>query len=119
MVEIYSKNQYDSDFNPSVMDIQDRTAMYLNQIRNLLSAEVGAILGAPEMSANIEEMIFETNIDASKLSKDIENQIIQYCTLARYYKTKVEAKFALGKTREICFIDIIVDDVKRLQVRIT
>lgn len=119
MIEIYTKNaEDDSDFNDMLTDVTNDLHVYLNQIRNIFSAENGAVMGAAGMGVNLEEMIYEYSVSAKSLEKKIYEQIQQYCTLHYKFKTIVSAKFAKGTLRDVAFIDIIIDDVKQLELRI-
>jgi hypothetical protein len=119
-VDIYTKNiSDDQDYSPSIADINDDLLMYINQIRNIFSAEPGTILGASSMGIGLETKIYEISMSAKNLEKDIIEQIHRYATLNYKFKTNIRVKFARGTIRDIVFIDIIIDDKKQMELRIS
>lgn len=119
MIEIYTKNaEDDRDFRSDQPDIKDDLQIFLNQIRNVFSAEPGVVLGASQMGIGLEHMVYETNISPKNLEKIILEQIFTYCTFYTRFTIDVNVKFAKGTVRDIVFIDILIDKVKRLELRI-
>jgi hypothetical protein len=98
------------------MDIHDDLEIYLQQIENVLDSNIGEVLGASDMSIDLESLIFEFDVDTVALKSKIAEVIYTYCTYSRKFKTNIDVKFAKGTVRDICLIDIIVDDVKRIGV---
>lgn len=120
MIECYTKNREDDqDYDPSVLDVKSEVLMYIQQIRNIFATEHGMVLGASNMGAELEKLIYETKISAKNLERLILSQIYQYASLSSKFPTTVSVKFAQGKIRDIVFIDITIDESFRLQVRLT
>ena len=118
-VDLYTKNiEDDLDFRDDQTDIRDPAQIFINQIRNLFSAEPGMIMGASGMGIGLESLIYDTSISPRNLEKVILEQIYTYCSFHTRFKIDIVVKFARGTIRDMVFIDIIIDQVKRLELRI-
>ena len=117
--EIYSKNQQDLDYVPDQLDISDEVQIYLNQIRNIFSAEPGAIMGAADMFVDLESYIYEMGLNEADLERVVTTAINKYASYASKYPTSVKVRFTQGTVRDIAFLDIVIDDTKRMELRIT
>ena len=112
--DIYSKNiADDKDFRDDQPDIKDDLQIFLNQVRNLFSAEPGMVLGASQMGVGLEHLIYETNISPKNLEKVILEQVFTYCSFHTKFAINITVKFAKGTVRDIVFIDFLVDEIKR------
>lgn len=119
MVDIYTKNiADDKDFRPDQPDLKDDLQIFLNQVRNLFSVEPGVVLGASQMGIGLEHMIYETSISPKNLEKNILEQIFTYCSFHTRFTINITVKFAKGTVRDIVFIDLLVDKIKKLELRI-
>lgn len=118
-IEIYSKNiSDDRDYVSDQADIMDDLQIFLNQIRNLFSVEPGTVLGAATMGVGLEHMIYETSISPKNLEKVILEQVYTYCSFHKFFSININVKFAKGTVRDIVFIDILVDGIKRIELRL-
>lgn len=119
MVEIYSKNpSNDRDYTSDQPDIMDDLQIFLNQIRNLFSAEPGAILGAANMGIGLEHMVYETSISPKNLERTILEQVYTYCSFHKFFTININVKFAKGTIRDMVFIDILIDGTKKIELRL-
>lgn len=119
LCSVYTKNTEDNqDFDVNAIDLTDSLQCYMQQIANVFSTEVGEVMGAADMTTNLDEMVYEMNASNKAISKNILNVIQRYCTLCQDFTTKVYVKFAQGKKRDICFIDIIVDNKYKLTMKL-
>jgi hypothetical protein len=119
IIELYTKNQADdSDYDSRLTDITSDIEIYINQIRNIFSAEAGSVMGAADMGVGLETLIYEFSVSEKVLEKQIATQIQKYCTLHYKFKTIVQVKFARGNIRDIAFIDVVINDKKKFQVQI-
>lgn len=119
MIDLYVLNaEDDANFDPIRIEEADELGVYMNQIRNMFSADTGSIMGASDMTIGLEQLIYEMNVNEKALRTMIYDSLFRYCTLCDKFKTEINVAFAKGQERDICFIDIIIDDARKLQLRI-
>lgn len=117
-VDVYVKSVEDNDFKEDQIDVRDPLYIFLNQLRNLFSAEPGVVMGASEMGIGLETLVYEYSMNPKTLEKVILGQIHTYCSYHVNFKIDINIKFAKGTIRDVVFIDILVDQVKRLEIRL-
>jgi hypothetical protein len=111
MVDIYYLSESDEKFDLNKLDENDPIMIYINQIKMVLSTET-IVMGAKDLSIDLEKLIYETNIDNLNLEKRIFSKIEQYCSLFQDYPTSVRVQYFKGEERDICLIDILINDIK-------
>lgn len=116
MREIYIKNLEDRDFKPNQIEIIDPLQIYLNQLRILFGTELGEVMGAEDMSVNLESLIFESDINEGQIQDKVLEQIGFYCTMSRNFDTNVKVRFFKGTMRDIAVMDLVINKVKRMEV---
>ncbi len=120
MIEIYNRIKgEDPDFEEGLLNLTNELHCYLQQIKTIFNVEAGAVLGAVDMSMGIEELVYETNISQAELQNKVLSQIVKYCSLYPKFRTNIMVKFFKGTEREICFIDVVIDDIKQLEFRVS
>lgn len=120
MTEFYIKNPIVNagDYEPLKIFTDSPVDAYLQQIAMVLGNEV-PVLGAPDMISDIDDMVFQTNIDAGKLQQKIQDLIGRYCSLASVFTTQVNVNFYQQPgNRDGCFIDITIDGTKTLRMSV-
>lgn len=116
-VEIYVKNlEDDTDYDASVLEISDEIDIYMNQIRNIFSAEEGQIMGATDMGLGLGNYVFESKISAERLREIIVAQIQRYSSYYSKYNTQIDVKFAKGTIRDMAVIDITVANKRKMKI---
>lgn len=94
------------------LDMQDPLGIYIQQILVILEAEPQEIMGGSGMSVDLERLVFETKINENKLQREIEEKLQTYTTMYDIFPTTVKVRFSEGTLRDICIIDIGIEDYK-------
>lgn len=118
-IEFFILGPNDVDYNEKVFEIREPLTIYLMEIKNVLTSEPGTVIGAMDKGVDLESLVFEMDLEEDEINQRIIAQVQKYCTLANMFKTKIETKFTGGAVRDICFIDIIVDSIRYMQIRLT
>ncbi len=90
--------------------ISDELSIYLQEIMLVLNSEPHEVLGCPDMSINLEYWMYDIQIESSKLQSLILEKIRDYCSMYQYFPTTVSASFSKGTLRDICLIDIVIQN---------
>jgi hypothetical protein len=65
-------------FNSSVTEEDDIMQMIIQKYEVIIFTNQGEVFGEPNLGANLESLIFQTNVSAEYVQKVINDQIIQY-----------------------------------------
>ena len=65
-------------FNSSVTEEDDIMQMIIQKYEVILFTNQGEVFGEPNLGANLESLIFQTNVSAEYVQKVINDQIVQY-----------------------------------------
>ncbi len=117
-VEIYTIPSNEGGYDPNKIDEFNELQIYLSQIRNILNLNKGSVLGASDMGIDLESCVFDIQIETNNLKEMISQQILTFCTYSSKFSTVVDVKFSEGKTRDMCFIDIVINNKRQMQFRI-
>lgn len=116
-IEMYIKNPIDdSDYQKSNIDIVDELSIYVNQIRNIFSSEEGTVMGASDMTLNLEYYVFETQISADVLKNLIYEKLLRFASYYNKFRTTVSVNYSKGILRDIATIDININDEQKITV---
>lgn len=119
LVELYSKNPEDPDYDPTKMEESDEYNAYLQQIRNIIFPSVGSIFGAQTMPVDLEAYVFSLGINPQQLEKLIMDRIDKFCTLSKYFPTSVKVIYAKGSIRQVVFIDFAITGQRGFKLKMT
>ncbi len=115
--EIYIKNPIDdTDYRKSNIDVVDEISIYINQIRNIFSSEEGTVMGAADMTLDLDYYIFETQISADVLKNLIYEKLLRFATYYNKFRTTVNVNYSKGILRDIATIDININDEQTITV---
>lgn len=112
IVDLYSKNPEDFDFDPSVIEITDELKAYHQSIRNVLTSKTGQIFGGEDMPVDLESYVYSMGLNNQQIRELVIEKIKRFCPLYTKFETVVEVKFGKGDVREICWIDFVIDGSK-------
>lgn len=118
-IEFFTLGPNDVDYNEKSFEVREPLTVYLMEIKNVLTSEPGTVIGAMDKGIDLESLVFEMDLQEDEINQRIIAQVQKYCTLANMFKTKIETRFTGGIIRDICFIDIIVDSNRYMQIRLT
>lgn len=109
MADLYTRIQGDPSFIIDKIEIVTELEYLLIQIETILFTNKTEVLGSHLFGADLERMIFETNLSGSIIENIVNEQIRTYCDLASKYNTDVNCIFLKGTERDIALLDIVVD----------
>jgi hypothetical protein len=105
------------DYNKYIVDvyeITDELSILLTQIEDCLFTQKNQVLGYHEFGVNLEDLMFTLKRNESEIKNKILDQIYAYCPLASKYAVDVKLIFQKTETRDIGFIDIIINDSRAI-----
>jgi phage baseplate assembly protein W len=109
-MELYIRTLDDPNFDPRKLQSQTEIAQLLTQIETILFTTKGDVLGKPNFGANLEDLLFEFNLNEETIQASIERQLATYCPLAQKYKTEVIAKFYKDGDVVIATVDVVINN---------
>lgn len=114
--ELYLRDPSDEYYQENILEHSSELENLLGQIRMILFTKQGDVMGSFEMGFNLEDKLFLFNLNHTQIKVKLLEQIYAYCPDASRYKLDVDVQFFKGSVRDICLIDIIVDDEKRIGI---
>lgn len=118
LTEIYMRDPTDPLYREDILVVSNEIEALLGQIRMVLFTRPGEVIGSPSFGVNLEYYIFSTNVANSQIETMVREQIYHNCALASKYDVKVQTSFFYGTTRDLCLIDIFVDGIKYLGIKL-
>ena len=109
-MELYVRTLDDPNFDPKKLQSQTEIAQLLTQIETILFTSRGDVLGDPNFGANLEDLLFEFNLNEETIQASIERQLATYCPLAQKYNTQVVAKFWKEGLTVIATVDVVINN---------
>lgn len=112
--EIYIRDENDPYYNSKTVDFSDDMEYVLTQIRVILGTEKGDVLGSPNFGVNLEDYIFKTKFNSTKICSIINEQLNMYID-ARGMEVSTDLKFGdSGKGYDYALLDIYINGDKAL-----
>ena len=90
-------------------DLTDLLSIYIQEILMVLNTDKTEVLGCPTMTVNLEELVYDMNLDESAIQKLVIEKISQYTSLYDNFDTQISVKFGKGTERDVCLIDFTID----------
>ncbi len=110
MADIYTRIEGDPGFVRDKIEITEDLDYLLTQIEVILFTEPTEVLGDKMLGADLEKLIFSTNVSAGTIEDAIRNQIKIYCNaLANTYNVDTKCEFYKGVDRDTAVLDITID----------
>jgi len=109
-MELYIRTLDDPNFDPKKLQSQTEIAQLLTQIETILFTSRGDVLGDPSFGANLEDLLYEFNLNEETIQASIERQLAHYCPLAQKYNTQVVAKFWKEGLTVIATVDVVINN---------
>ena len=106
----------DPHYKEGILEINDELEMLIGQIKMLLFTNTGEVLGQPDFGINLEEQLFTFNLNESALKTMLQEQTVRFIPLADKYNVQYQARFVRGTTRDMCVIDISINNVHQFGV---
>lgn len=119
MVEIYNMSPSSPNYDSTILDISDEIQIYVQQIINLLHGSTGSVMGALDMPIDLEHFVYETGVDSKHIENIILDKLRAYAEIPfNKFPTSVSVKFMNGNVRDICMIDISINNSRRITIKI-
>jgi hypothetical protein len=92
--------------------IEDRPIEFIVQkLENILFTNQGDVLGDPNFGANLEYYLWSTNVPATRIEKEIQDQIDIYLDELNTYDYEFNVELFEGTVRDILFVNFRIRDV--------
>ena len=109
-MEFYIKYIGDPNYNATQLQNNGEIEQLLTQIETTLFTRKRDVLGEPNFGCNLEDLVYSLNQSEFQIRNEIESQLMNYVPLASKYSTSVDVKFFKGEVRDICYVDITVNN---------
>lgn len=117
-MDFYIKYIGDPNYETGIIQNNGEVEQLLAQIETTLFTRKQDVLGSPGFGCNLEDMVYGLNQNEFQIRNEIESQLFNYVPLAAKYKTKVDVKFFKGEVRDVCYVDITVNNEYQIQVNL-
>ena len=119
LTDMYMVLPGENNYDPNAIEQYSSQQVLLGQIKMLLYTTKGSVLGSPDFGFNLEDYLFSFNLSTADLQKRMVESIYQNCPDASTYNVKVDISFFKGSVRDICLVDIYIDDQKLLGIAVS
>lgn len=102
----------DPKFREGVFEIENALDVLLGQIRMILFTRPGDVIGRLGFGIDLEREVFSMSTSNSSIESLVSKAIYEHCPDASDFNVRVKASFFYGSSRDICLIDIFVDEFK-------
>jgi hypothetical protein len=110
MADIYTKIEGDPGFERNRIETTEELDYLLTQIEVILFTRSGDVLGDPGLGADLDNLIFSTNLSASSIEAVVMNQINNYSRLlANKYLVDARCNFYKQTDRDVGVLDITIN----------
>lgn len=92
-LDIYSRDDFVSKYNPKQLEVSDDLSLLILQIENLLFTNKNEVLGSNDFGASLESEILRTSFSSGQIETRVSNLIATYCPLATRYNIGVNVQF--------------------------
>lgn len=114
VTEIYSKGVSEADYLEDKFDEHNPLEIYIQQIKTIFTNKKNSVMGALDMSVDIESLIYEFNLNEKQIIQQVREKLQLYATFYDEYRTDINIRFFKGKNRDIAYLDIIVEKNNRV-----
>lgn len=117
-MDFYIKYIGDPNYQSGVVQNSTEIEQLIAQIETVLFTRKQDVLGNPDFGCNLEDLVYSLNQNEWQIKNEIVNQLDNYCPLSREYSTNVDVKFYKGEVRDICYVDITINNEYQIQVNL-
>lgn len=111
MRDLYLRDPSDPFFKQGILEVTDEIQILISQVKMLLMTNRGEVLGAPDFGANLEEQLFTLSLNEYSLRSMLNDQTLKFIPLHTKYMVDYSVKFIKGTIRDICVIDVMVNNI--------
>lgn len=117
-MEFYIKYLGDPNYQGNILQDNAEISQLLTQIETALFTRKRDVLGAPAFGCNLEDLVYSLNQSEYQIKNEIQKQLANYVPLSGKYITDVNVSFFKGEVRDICYVDIVVNNEYTIQVNL-
>jgi len=117
-MDFYIKHIGDPNFQTNVVQNNGEIQQLIAQIETMLFTRKRDVLGAPDFGANLEDLVYSLNQNEFQIRNEIENQLANYVPLSKKFRTVVDVEFYKGEVRDICYVDITINNEYQIKVNL-
>lgn len=108
--DFYMRPESDPRFRPDQIEVYDEIEACINQVKMTLLTRKGEVLGEPQFGLQIEQYLFDFDVDSNNLSEEAQSQVTSYVTEAKKRQVRIEPGYSQDdKGREIYILKIEID----------
>jgi hypothetical protein len=108
--DFYMRSESDPRFRPDQIEVYDEIEACINQVKMTLLTRKGEVLGEPQFGLQIEQYLFDFEIEPTRLSEEAQSQVTSYVTEAKKRNIRIEPGYSQDeKGREIFILKIDIN----------
>ena len=117
--DIYNRNIQDPNYMDNQLEMDNNLELFKQQIESCLFTPKTSVMGEVNMGASLDEFIWSFRTSADDINFIVNQQIQQYCTMARNFPYVVNTQFYAGSIRDIAVLNIEINNQDRFNVIIS
>tara|TARA_B110000285_G_scaffold156055_1_gene174140 strand:+ start:3896 stop:4252 length:357 start_codon:yes stop_codon:yes gene_type:complete len=117
-MDFYIKYIGDPNYQTNTIQNVSEIEQLLAQIETTLFTRKRDVLGEPGFGCNLEDLVYGLNQSEFQIRNEIEGQLANFVPLSQKYDTAVNVSFMKGEVRDICYVDITVNNEYKIQVNL-
>ena len=86
--------------------VENELDLFIQEIDVLFSTSKFDVLGDPCFGTNIEDILWKTNISASKIEQELSDAVRNSCFMNEFFEWKIKVNIIRGQLRDIAVIDV-------------
>ena len=116
--EIYTIGPEADNYVEGQIETTDAVQTILERIKIILGTRPGEVIGDPNFGINLEDYLFDINVDTDKIKKEIGDQITSYIGNTSPYSVGIDVNFGKASSEfyDYMLIDIYINQEKTLGV---
>jgi phage baseplate assembly protein W len=117
-MDFYIKYIGDPNYQTNVIQNNGEIEQLIAQIETMLFTRKRSVLGAPDFGCSLEDLVYSLNQNEFQIRNEITTQLLNYVPLSKKYSTKVDVSFYKGEVRDICYVDITINNEYQIKVNL-
>lgn len=112
--DFYIEYKGHPNFNPERIEEDDVIRVIIQKYEMILFTNQGEVLGEPNFGGNLEELLYQTNVSAEFVKRELNQQILQYIPEIVNVDYKLDVVFVQDITtyQDVMFINFELQDYK-------
>lgn len=116
-LDVYLKIPTDPDYSSSEIEVEDELFNFVQYIEMILTTQKGEVFGSPNLGASLESYLWNPNISASIIKREIIEQIKEFCPRSSStIPFDIDVNFVKGEITDSILVDIEIDGTKVLGI---